>query len=346
MLRCSLIQSAGAHNQPIVTHPRYLLAVTLLFAQAATASATPVLRVHLLGTSGPELTPDRAGIATLIEAPGPPDASGLILIDAGRGVTEQLYRDRINPKRITRIFLTHLHSDHIAGLADLWMTPWFLLGRTHGLDIWGPPGTAAMVAGMQSMYGHDVVGRVNRFNPATGIAITVHEIAAGTVLDRDGLRVTAFKVDHADGDPAFGYRIDRGGRSVVLSGDTTLTDTLVAAATGADLLVQNVIAFSPRLSAMPEMQGVLAKLTTPEQAATLLLRARPRQAIFSHIVKKELPGEAGDEAIIARTRAAGYRGALAMGHDREIIEIGSTMTILPPSSLAGLPDLDSKSADF
>ncbi len=199
---------------------------------------------------------------------------------------------------------------------------------------------------MRAMYGHDLTHRQNAFNPAAGIAITVHEVSPGVVHEAGGVRVRAFAVEHADGDPALGYRVERAGRVVALSGDATLSDGLIAGARGADLLVQNVIAFSPRLSAMPEMQGVLAKLTTPEQAGQLIVAAAPRLTIFSHIVKKELPGEAGDAVILDRARAAGARGRIAMGHDREIVEIGEAVTLLPPPSLDGLPELDSKSAPF
>lgn len=218
----------------------------LLFATAAPAA--PVMRVHLLGTGGPELTPDRQGYATLIETP-----DDLLLFDAGRGLIQRIYEQRINPKRVTRIFLTHLHSDHISGLPELWMTPWFLLGRTAPLEIWGPTGTRDMIAGMRTMYGHDVAHRTNAFNPAAAIEVIVHEIAPGIVYGRGGLKVIAFPVEHADGDPAFGYRIEQDGHAAVLSGDTTYAASLMEAASGADLIVQNVIAFSPRLTAMPEM---------------------------------------------------------------------------------------------
>jgi ribonuclease Z len=313
----------------------------MLVGLATPALADPAMRVHLLGTGGPELTPDRQGYATLVEAP-----ADLLLFDVGRGTLQRLYEQRINPKRVTRIFLTHLHSDHISGLPELWMTPWFLLGRTAPIEIWGPPGTAAMVAGMQAMYGHDVRMRANAFNPAAAIAIKVHEIRPGPIYDHDGLRVSAFTVEHADGDPAYGYSIERAGRLVVLSGDTTDTPGLSRVSRGADLLVQNVIAFSPRLSAMPEMQGVLAKLTTPEQAARLFKEARPGLAVFSHIVKKEMGGKAGDDMIVARVRAAGYAGPVMIGHDRDIVEIGDAPRLLKGPSTDGLPDLDSKSAAF
>lgn len=87
---------------------------------------------------------------------------------------------------------------------------------------------------------------------------------------------------------------------------------------------------------------VLAKLTTPEQAAELLKDAQPKLAIFSHIVKKELPGRAGDDAIIARVRLAGYAGPVQIGHDREVVSIDDNVTISPPPSTVGLPELDGK----
>jgi len=322
-----------------------LAAATLAIPGSARPDTAPAMRVHLLGTGGPELTPDRQGYATLVELPGTPDPDALLLFDAGRGALQSIYEQRINPKRVTRIFLTHLHSDHIAGLPDLWMTPWFLLGRASPIEVWGPPGTAAMIAGMRAMYAHDVEHRANSFNPALAIEVAVHEIGPGEIYRHGDVRVIAFTVSHADGDPALGYRIERHGRSVVLSGDTTLTPSLREQATGADLLVQNVIAFGPRLSALPEMQGVLAKLTTPEQAADLLRTAHPRLTIFSHIVKKELPGRKGDDAIIARVRAAGYRGPLVMGRDHMAVEVGDTIRLIPGRQPGKLNELDSKWAE-
>lgn len=94
------------------------------------AKAQEEMTVTLLGTGGPEYFPDRLGISTLVEA------NGLkLLFDAGRGTSQRLYESRINPKEVTHIFLTHLHNDHIEGLPELWITPWFLLGRDHGFEV-------------------------------------------------------------------------------------------------------------------------------------------------------------------------------------------------------------------
>jgi ribonuclease Z len=226
------------------------------------------------------------------------------------------------------------------------MTPWFLLGRDHGFELWGPEGTAEMVQGMRAMFGHDLKARVNQFNPIETLAIQPHIVAEGVVFERNGVKVTAFPVEHADGNPAFGYRVDWSGRRVVLSGDTTLSESVVKHGAGADVIIHNVIAFSDRLSQMPEMKGVLAKLTTPEQAAEVFKRAKPKLAVYSHIVTKELQGTKGEDQIIARTRAAGYDGPLVMGLDRMALEITGDVKVIPPRSLDDLPNLDSKGQQF
>jgi ribonuclease Z len=245
---------------------------------------------------------------------------------------------------VNRVFFTHLHNDHTEGFPNLWMTPWFLLGRDHGFEAWGPPGTARMMAGMRTMYAFDIEHRSNQFNDPRNLEVKVVEIGEGVVYDRDGIKVSAFTVWHDDGNPAFGYRIDFRGHAVVLSGDTTYSENLVKNALGADLIVHNVIAVSERLAQAPEMKPVLGKLTTPEQAARVFLETRPRMAVYSHIVKKELHGQYGDNVIMQRTRAAGYRGPLEMGHDRMTIEIGASVRVLQPAVTDNLEDLDRKAA--
>jgi ribonuclease Z len=194
-----------------------------LSTSLAAQSTDKHIRVTLVGTGGPEINPTRFGYSTLIEAGGQ-----RLLFDAGRGVVQRLYESRVNPRDITKIFLTHLHNDHIEGLPTLWITPWFLLARDKSLEIWGPPGTAKMVKGMREMFSDvEKRGGVNGFNKIEYMDIKVTEINEGAVYDHDGLKVSAFKVSHGDGDPAVGYKIEYGDRTVVLSGDTVYTRTLL-----------------------------------------------------------------------------------------------------------------------
>src|SRR5258708_13340590 len=119
-----------------------VIAVLMPLAAAPALADDGTMKVTLLGTAGPEYFPDRLGIATLVEANGE-----RLLFDVGRGTNQRLYQSGINPKDITSIFLTHLHSDHIEGLPDLWMTPWFLLGPDPALDLGRPAAPNPMAAG-------------------------------------------------------------------------------------------------------------------------------------------------------------------------------------------------------
>ena len=127
-------------------------------------------RVTLLGTGGPDLTPDRTGAAVLLEI-----GSELLLFDTGRSVTQRLYEVGIELSRITRIFFTHLHSDHIEGLPQLWMTSWFLSGRKSPMEVWGPVGTRDMLAF------NEAAASLKRELEATGVPRW--DIDAGYALD-------------------------------------------------------------------------------------------------------------------------------------------------------------------
>lgn len=311
----------------------------VLALSSLTTSARSEVKVTLLGTGGPEITADRMGAATLIEIDGE-----LLLFDAGRGVLQRLYESQIAPTRIERIFFTHLHNDHIEGLPNLWITPWFLLGRDHGFELWGPGGLQQTIDGMRAMYHFDLSHRVNAFNALEDLDCTVHEIdAEKIVLETDTYRVTALPVEHGDGNPAFGYIVSGSDWKIVLSGDCTYTPALAKAAAEADIIIHNVIALSPRLAAKPEMKGVLAKLATPQNVARIMSETQPKLGVLSHIVKKELSGKEGDDYIVDSIRKHGYEGPLLMGHDRTQIVLGETLEIVPPAPLADLPDLDKKS---
>jgi ribonuclease Z len=329
---------------------RMTAAAIMAIALTSSLPAQPVddhVRVTLVGTGGPEINPTRYGYATLIEAGGQQ-----LLFDAGRGVVQRLYESRVNPRDISKIFLTHLHNDHIEGLPTLWITPWFLLARDKSLEIWGPPGTIKMIAGMRAMFSDvEKRGGVNGFNKIEYMNIKTEEINEGPVYDQGGLKVSAFKVSHGDGDPAVGYKIEYNGRVVVLSGDTVYSPNVVAAAKGADLLVHNVVGFSDAWMARPGAEqhraAVASKLASPEQVARVFSETMPRLAAISHIVKKDLSGNAGDDFIVTQIRKNGYSGPMLMGEDRTVIDItGNDIKVTPPRSTEHLPDLDNKNVNL
>jgi ribonuclease Z len=161
-----------------------------------------------------------------------------------------------------------------------------------------------------------------------------------------GIEVTAIPVEHHDGNPALGYRLDAAGRSVFLTGDATLTDPLLKASHGVDVLISNVAAGNEQIEKSGSVDPILAKLMRPEQAARLFQESGARLAVFSHIVKKGLPGAPGDRAIITRTRKAGYSGPLQVGLDGMKIIVGNKIRVEQPSARKTLPDLDGPAAKY
>jgi ribonuclease Z len=289
----------------------------------------PSMRVTLLGTGGPELSPQRRqGAATLVEAGGQ-----TLLFDAGRGVLQRLYDSGATINSVETIFLTHLHSDHIVGLPELWITPWFLFARKGAINVYGPHGTAEMLDGMRRFLGSDVRQRPSPFNPAADLVAIPHEFqGAGAIYRQGGVTVTSVPVDHKEGNPAFGFVVEHAGRKLVLSGDCTLSPALIEAGKGADAVIHNVFAPSPALLARdPNKRQVSLKLASPEQAAEVFIRTGTRYGIYSHVILLD----STEADVIARTRAAGYHGPLAVGEDLMVIEIGGKVNVsrrTPPAA--------------
>ena len=287
------------------------------------AGAAPALTVTLLGTGNPR--PEvRGGPSILVEGDG-----RVLLFDAGRGATEKLFAlDRL--ARADALFLTHLHSDHTVGIPDLWLTGW-IFGRSTPLRVRGPAGTAELCRNLERAYAFDIHTRrdVDEKLPAEGARLVPVEIRDGSVTAEGALRVTAFLVDHGVVRPAYGYRIDLGPRSVVLSGDTRPDDNLVKFARGTDLLIHEVIApdaerFGAAFSFSKEQrERVIAHHTTPEQAGIIFSRVKPKLAVYSHIV----PSFVTAADLVAPTRKT-YAGPLEVGEDGMVIVVGDTVRVI------------------
>ncbi|HEU4700525.1 MAG TPA: MBL fold metallo-hydrolase [Gemmatimonadales bacterium] len=293
-------------------------------------SAAPGLRVTLLGTGRPDPALDRFGPSTLVEA-----GDQTLLFDCGRGAAQRLWQLGIPLSRVSDVFLTHLHSDHTVGLPDLWLTGWLPTPfgrRTVPLGVWGPAGTRAMTAGLRQAFAWDLDRRARGEGlPAAGAAFDAHDVRPGVVFERGGVRVTAFLVDHGGIlQPAYGYRVDYGGRAVVISGDTRPSDNLVRAAAGTDVLVHEVIAVpAPLLARSATARRIVGFHTLPEDAGRVFARVRPRLAVYSHVVllttDPAVPAPRAAE-LVPRTRTT-YDGPLEVGEDLMTIEVGREIRV-------------------
>jgi ribonuclease Z len=253
------------------------------------------LRVFVCGSASPlGADPSREQACIAVIAGG-----RLFLVDVGAGANTNLQLGGLPMARLHTVFLTHFHSDHIASIPDVNLGSW-VAGRPRPLVVAGPEGVASVVDGLNRAYELDRAYRIAHHGeellPAELGVMTARTIEPGVVLDEDGVRVTAFAVDHAPIDPAFGYRFDYGGRSVVVSGDTIKTQSLIEASTGADLLLHDAMAQGVvrMLQAAREQSGderlskILADIQTYHAATTdvaaLAQEAGVRQLVLYHLV--------------------------------------------------------------
>jgi ribonuclease Z len=295
----------------------------------------PEMRVVLLGTQGgPTFSAERLGIATLVLA-----GSERLLFDAGRGVTTGMLRVDVSPADVTKVFITHLHSDHVISLPELLISAW-AQGRQTPLEVWGPTGTQSMMQKFQQALAFDIHVRrdLDEKFPAEGVKVLATDIREGVVHEADGVKVTAFLVDHGPVQPAFGYRVDFRGHSVALSGDTRPSDNLVKYSSGVDLLIHELGPYKgdaalsgPLDERLPnsgltrrQLMTIAAHHTDGVEVGKVLERARPKLAVFSHY------GVAPAETLpLIRQN---YAGRVEFGEDSMTIEVGSEVTVVPEAA--------------
>lgn len=284
------------------------------------------IRVTLLGTGCPPPAMNRFGPSTLVEA-----GEQKFIFDAGRGALQRLKELAVPWQSIQGVFLTHLHSDHVVGFPDLWLTGWLIVpGRNAPLHVWGPRGTTAMMSHLKQAFEFDINIRIQNDGASPeGVALLTEDISAGVVYEQRGVKVTAFEVDHAPVRPAFGYRIDYAGRSVVLSGDTRISENLIRHAQGVDVLVHEVFAPATleRAGVPPDRaKNILAFHVTPEQAGQVFARVKPKLAVYSHIC---MPS-ATEQDLLPATRKT-YAGPLQLGEDLMSITVGESVEVHRPA---------------
>ncbi len=280
---------------------------------------TPIIKVTLLGTGTPQPVMDRFGASILVQAGGKN-----LLFDAGRGCLQRLRQLKAENNTFDAVFFTHLHSDHIVGFPDFWLTGWLVSKRNKPLKVFGPKGTRQMTDYLQKAYQFDIGIREedDKASPEGGELITT-DIKEGVVYEEGGVKVIAFLVDHYPVVPAFGYRIEYGGHSVVLSGDTRYSENLIKFAKGTDLLVHEVAIASDTLKKSDPNYNRLMHHTTPEQAGKVFNAVKPKLAVYSHIGRiYAYP----TEEILPRTKE-NYSGPVILGEDLMSFSVGETVTM-------------------
>jgi ribonuclease Z len=299
----------------------------------ADPSGDDTMKITFLGTGAPRPSMERYGPSILVEA-----GDRRIIVDAGSGMRERLFEaggfELISG--VDHILVTHLHFDHTVSIPGIWLSGW-LYGRRVPLKVQGPMGTEASMENILKAYEWDIAYRVVVGVPLAGSELEASDVSPGIIYEQDGLKITAFDVEHMPIDmktgelldfegQTFGYRIDYKGHSVVFSGDTRSTEksNLNTVGEGVDLLIHEVQVPSPGNSKEAELANVsLSVHSTPEQASLVFERTKPKMAVYSHII----PPETTSEQLHEYTRPF-YKGPLTVAHDfMEITLVGDRIIV-------------------
>jgi ribonuclease Z len=287
-----------------------------------TATAAP-LTVTILGSGGgPPVDLQRFGPSIFVQASN----GDKLLFDCGRGFAQRLTEYGISLAAVDKLFLTHLHSDHILSIPDLLLVGW-TSGRKTPLQVWGPTGTKNMMDYLGKAFEFDIKVRSDFDDrlPLEAVRTVTKEIDEGVIYENNGVKVTAFVVDHGPTKPAFDYRVDYAGHSVAMSGDTRFSENLIQHSRGVDLLIHEssgagrVAAPNPGETERERIQRekVAAIHTSAAETAVVFNRVKPRLAVYAH---------GGGPLTVAEARKT-YVGPLEDGEDLMTIEIGDRVEV-------------------
>lgn len=230
----------------------------------------------------------------------------IYMVDAGEQASETFNRMQLRPDQIQAVLLTHFHSDHIGGLGSVTLQRWVADAAKSKLRVLGPVGVDRVVNGYNEAYALDNSYRTAHHGEGIAPSATAGMVAESfefepgetskLVLEEGGLQITAFEVDHSPATPAVGYRFDYKGRSIVVSGDTVYTQSLVDAAQGADLLVHDALSAdllklvedASRQAGFANRAQILVDVTdyhaTPSQAADAARDAGVGALAMTHVI--------------------------------------------------------------
>jgi len=273
------------------------------------------MQLVILGSGSPLPAPDRAGPSTLVRT-----SAGDLLFDAGRGVLLRAAAVLSGAQAFRAVFLTHLHSDHVTDLNDVITTRWVASFAPNPLVVLGPVGTADVVAATEAMLGLDIGYRLGHHEDLTWRPGTVAtDVAEGVVFEDGEVVVRAAPTDHAPVHPTVGYRIEDGGRSVVVAGDTVPCPGLDRLAAGADVLVHTVVRRDQiEAIGLPRLLDVLDYHSSVPDAAATAQRAGVGTLVLTHMVPAVQPG--AEQEWIDQA-AAVFDGEVVLADDLTTIEL-------------------------
>jgi len=276
-------------------------------------------KVVMLGTGTPFPDPNRSGPSVAIVVNDTP-----YIIDFGPGLIRQaavlspLYGGKIKGLDVTlirRAFLTHLHSDHSTGYADLIFTPW-TMGRDEPLEVYGPEGIVEMTEHLLQAYKEDIRYRVYGLEPTNdkGWRVNAHTVNEGVVYEDKNVKVEAFRVKHGSWPNAFGYRFTTSDKVIVISGDAAPDANIEKYSRGADILIHEVYSSSGAKSLPAFWQKYhSSNHTSSTELGILADRAKPKLLVLYHSINF-----GASDAMLLSEVQKNYKGNVILANDLDV----------------------------
>ncbi len=276
------------------------------------------MQVIILGSGSPLPDPQRAGPATLVRT-----SAGDLLFDCGRGVLMRAAAVGSGAGAFRALFLTHLHSDHITDLNDIYTMRWAMSFQPNPLPLFGPPGTATLLKATEAMLEPDIGYRLAhhgdlQWRPSAEVS----EVERGVIFDEGTVRITVGPTDHAPVRPTVGYRIDDGKKSVVIAGDTVPCAGLDELCRGADVLVHTVVRRDLiEQFGLPRLTDVLDYHSSVPNAAQTAARNGVGLLLLTHLVPTPAPGTEQEWLDQARVH---FDGTVVLATDLLTLGVGDS----------------------
>jgi ribonuclease Z len=289
---------------------KYFLIALLFFSNT---HASDIINITFLGTGTPRPDINKLGPSVLIKY-----ANEELLLDAGRGSALRINQIGNDFSKINNIFISHMHYDHIIGIADLWLTS-NLWQRKKDINIFGPNSIKSFCDNLMKSYSEDIKYRYKENNYSKLNCLKFSERNHKS----NNIEIIEFTNNHGHIDNSYGFKINYKNKSIVYSGDTTYSENVIKNSMNADILIHEVIAASPKIyESNHKLKKVFSTHTSIEQLVKILSLCKPKLTILNHALLFGI----SEEKVLSEIRK-NYSGDVIFSRDLMSVDLGEEINI-------------------